>query len=367
MKSLKHSFYTALAACFALGIDPAPSPQTTGVPEVVPAGEKNSILLSPRPLVADVDTGRDDAWKLIGALTLGRLSAVVSSYGNVPLEKATRNTVDVIHLFHEARQEKGDPSSPAFRIWTGASSPLAPATPQAATEIARRAATGGNGLCNIIIPSGEDSDHVEAHEGLAGIVSYIREKGPVDYTASGPMTNLAALVGLLGEDEAREKIGRVIVMGGSIAPSLAVDFNFRADPRAAEKIIRVFGEKLVMVPFDETKKMHLTLDEIRELTPDNMLGVFCRDLLEAHAKGWSPDQSAMLHDPSCLLALERLCPEETISVSVVQSGDNAGKVVIDDQNGTRIRKIRIPDGQEKNIRDIVLGRYMHLAPRAPAP
>lgn len=55
----------------------------------------NGASPAPAPLVLDVDTGRDDAWAILGAFDEFDVAAIVSTYGNVPLEKTTRNSLDV--------------------------------------------------------------------------------------------------------------------------------------------------------------------------------------------------------------------------------------------------------------------------------
>ena len=318
------------------------------------------------PLVLDVDTGRDDAWTIMSALSRFEVCAIISTFGNVPLYHTTRNSLDVLKLSKKSllgvsQDEKRLP------LWRGEKDPTYPVPHSSLQEINRRASINGNGLCNLFLPASSQKPRNKNESWEKSFKKFLLRQGPVNYVVCGPATNLANLIDEFGCDEhARSEITRYIksvtIMGGSIHPDLPVDFNFRADPAAARKIIRTFGEKLTLVPFDETKKLLMTEQQIESLQPSNPANVFAKDLMLAHARGWSPDKTVMLHDPATLLALDGNTRGVSIvkaRVSVDVDGDKPGKVNICD-DGVEVRKLVIRDGHETRVRNRILRNHLQF-------
>lgn len=316
-----------------------------------------ALLRSQRnlPVVLDVDTGRDDAWTIIGAVRKRDLLAIVTSYGNSPLADTTRNSINVLALAWKSVQP---PPARTTQVWAGESMPSAPPTPQALHEIFRRWNINGNGICNIDIPKSLDRSLGGKMGWEADFADFLRRYGPVNYIACGPMTNLARLAEHMGKD-VHHYIPQVIAMGGSISPDLPVDFNFKADPRAAQKVIETFGNDLTLVPFDQSQKLRMTDQDIAQLKPKDEAGAFSKTLMVEHARGWSPDNSIMLHDPSTLLALQPNFGTRKETVSVVQSGEMAGKL-IRDRNGTTLKTIQLRGCHAKKAKYTLLQRYLKL-------
>lgn len=320
------------------------------------------------PLVLDVDTGRDDAWALLGAFDEHEVAAVVSTYGNVPLQLTTRNSLDVVYL----AQMHGQGISEAEKnvgVWSGVSQPLLPASSTALAEITRRAGINGNGLCNLLLPQNPQGTQNQSEVWMKGFKKFLESQPePVNYVVCGPLTNLASLIESFGKDaKGRRKIKNyiqnVIVMGGSFNKEQPVDFNFKADPRAAQRVLSTFGDKLYLFPFDETKKLKLSLEQIEGLAANCKPSAFSRELMKAHAKGWSPDGNIMLHDPATLLAFVEASQfvEQTVKVSL--HGKDAGRT-LNDQGGASIKRFVIGDGEEVRTRDFLLKQYLNLHPMA---
>lgn len=315
-------------------------------------------------LVIDVDTGRDDAWLILGAMRKNLVAAVVATYGNVALHLAEKNSLDVVALGESVWPSVNDCHEP---VWTGSEAPLVPPSPAGLAEIKRRSNINGNGLCNLVLPTSEDRLATRSPEWAAELTAFIKGKGQVDYIVAGPMTNLARLIDVFDADEHGKPsilkyINRVVAMGGSFDPKLPVDFNFIADPLAAQKVVDVFGKKLTLVPFDETLKLRITENEITKLIPTDNAALFSRELMLAHARGWSADRSIMLHDPATLLAFKdaktiTLKPEK---VRIALDGQKAGKV-LSDPSGTEVMRMSITPGSEKSVRDDLLRSYLGLS------
>lgn len=310
------------------------------------------------PLILDVDTGRDDAWALYGAMKERHVEAVIASYGNVPLERTLQNSLSVVALDAAALKVAPPP------VWAGERAPLPPGSAPGVAEIARRATVNGNGLANLALPQSPHHPANGTDDWTKDIAKLLRrQEAGVDYLVCGPLTNLARLLDTLGATEAARSIHHVIVMGGSFEPGLAVDFNFLADPAAAQRVIGAFGERLTLVPYDETRKLRLTEAEILALTPErgNTAAAFHRDLMLAHARGWSKekDHAILLHDPATLIARERDTAVRRETIRVLQDGPSAGKVV-NDPAGTTVQRLVIPTGEENRLRDLILNRYLGL-------
>lgn len=353
--------FTLSAALVSLGV-PAladtPPPLQQDTDNVMTTDTTAQQRRTGNPVILDVDTGRDDAWQIIGAATINRLSTIVSSYGNIPASVSFENSLKISDI----AQDRKDCDACPTEIWEGSVGPLAPATTVALAEIERRALANGNGLANVQVAE-EGSPYVSGRSrDFSALKDYIIANGPSDYIVTGPLTNLARLIEEFGEDDIREYIPNVIVMGGSIEPSLAVDFNFKADPLAVENVMRVFGDRMIIVPYDETRKLRLSEEDILSLTFNDEAGQLSRDLMLAHARGWSQDQSILLHDPATLLALEALYPTIQQTVSIVRDGPDAGKLVIDPENGFTVQRMIIPEGEERAATNTILQRYLHLQP-----
>lgn len=325
----------------------------------------NGASPAPAPLVLDVDTGRDDAWAILGAFDEFDVAAIVSTYGNVPLEKTTRNSLDVTYLALNHGQGISK-SEWDVSVWAGESAPLTPASPVGLAEIARRAGINGNGLCNLTLPRNPKTSRSGSIEWAKNFLNFLMEQPePVNYLACGPLTNLANLIEAAGrEDNGHSRIKKyirnVVIMGGSFCKKQPVDFNFKADPKAAQCVIRTFKDRVHLFPFDETKKLKLSGAQIESLMAGCEPSRFSRDLMEAHARGWSPDGNIMLHDPATLLAFDsRTNHFLTQKVRIVLHGNEAGRTV-SDSRGDEVRRFSIPEGQEVRTRNLLLKQYLNL-------
>jgi inosine-uridine nucleoside N-ribohydrolase len=308
-------------------------------------------------MVLDVDTGRDDAWEIFGALRHYTVKGVIASYGNVPLSLTSVNTLNVVSLGQGELLQNRQSDIP---VWKGEAGPLPPPTSVAVAEISRRAKINGNGLLNLTLPPSRSPLANSRGEWVDDFKTWLEKNGPVDYVISGPATNLARLVETFGREAMNGHINRVVKMGGSFDPDLSVDFNFKADPRAAQIVLSAFGEKVTLVPYDETRKLKLTEQEVLDMQGDNSrVAEFSRELMLAYARGWSDDRTVMLHDPATLLAFEDDATATKETIRVIQEGQLAGKTV-PDRDGVTINKLVIPEGKIDSIRDHLLSHYLGL-------
>lgn len=325
---------------------------------------KTTKALERLPLVLDVDTGRDDAWAILGAFDELEVAGVVSTYGNVSLPLTTRNSLDVVSFAQKysdgiSEDEKNIP------VWSGAAKPRQPASPVGLAEIARRASINGNGLCNVILPQSTQTTANKENCWLQDKMNILRSRPTaINYIACGPLTNLANLIDAFGKKpngqyRIKDHIKNVIIMGGSFCKKQPVDFNFKADPVAANKVLRVFNKDVFLFPFDETKKLKLSLKEIEGLESKSVTSALSKELMLAHAKGWSPDGNVMLHDPATLLAFSYVANFSVEKVKVILHGQSAGRITKRD-NGTVVHRFVIAEGSEVKTRDLLLNQYLSL-------
>ena len=331
--------------------------------EATPSPEKAAPSKS---VILDVDTGRDDAWTIVGAMRQLQLKAVVASYGNISLDRTTQNSLDVLKLSETSIQDNKYPLH-AIPVWRGENVPLEPASSAGLAEIGKRRRANGNGLCNVFLtPNAEHAIAPPGDWAMQFQKFLIQNDRKVDYIVCGPMTNLARLTDRFAEasgnkNEIKRYINRVIAMGGSFDPSLPVDFNFKADPLAAQKVIDTFGADLTLVPYDETKKLLLTEQEILGYKARDPAAVFSRDLMLAQCRGWSPNHTLMLHDPTTLLAEDESVATRFEKISIMITGEQAGKV-IENQKGVTVRRVVIPPDEVNSCRNKLLFQYLDLAP-----
>ena len=197
------------------------------------------------PLILDVDTGIDDAFGLLYALSRPdvRLLGVAAVAGNVSLAKAARNTRAVLAL-------AGRPDIP---VWPGAAAPLLGHVGDA-SDI-----HGDSGLGHAVLP--EPPPAAPAPHAIDAILAAAREhEGRLVLVATGPLTNIALAVAR--DPDLPRRLARFVVMGGAFSVggnvTAAAEFNIWHDPEAARMVCRAFSEAgaapTILVGLDVTRQ-----------------------------------------------------------------------------------------------------------------
>lgn len=235
------------------------------------------------PLIIDVDTGVDDAIAL--ALAVAReanILGVTTVAGNVPIDVATRNTLDVLNSLGRA-------DIPVHR---GASRPLV-ADYLDATHV-----HGGNGLGGVALPRSEAGE--ASLPGPAFILqSAAAFDGELTLVTLGPLTNLA--IALNVRPQIVRQIKRIVVMGGAyFVPGNVTpvsEFNVHVDPEAADQVFNADWNDITLVGLDVTHQTVLARD-LWERIPEGsggaaglVRGLMGRTFLERSMSGF------YLHDP----------------------------------------------------------------------
>lgn len=277
---------------------------------------------SPRPIVIDCDTGRDDALTLAVAVkqTAAPLVGVVTSYGNVPLRQVTENTARVMALL-------GKEDIPILPGATQSSQPEL-----AADLLAKRHAGMGNGLCNLELPPTDRSLRpAMTPEVLAANLEKLAKKhGALDYVIIGPATNFAAVADVLGA-KLPQVVSSVTMMGGKLGALWdevpgGADFNIACDPKAAQRALNA-GVPARIVPMNVTWPIALNVPELESLKPVDKTGAFAKELMLAQARHFAPDNMFRFHDPSVLIAMGQPQGFKTETISIGQEpGSDFGRV-----------------------------------------
>ncbi len=168
---------------------------------------------------------------------------------------------------------------------------------------------------------------------------------------TGPLTNVA--ISLIKEPKIKEKIERIVLMGGAVYDSNitpAAEFNIVVDPEAA-KIVFESGLPITMVGLDVTNKSLFTphdIDKIKEMNGSvsrvvaPLLSFFAKTNLEVFNINGAP-----LHDPLTIAYLldSSVLYTEKLHVDIETRGEfTSGRTVVD------IYKIT---GKEPNV-DVAL-------------
>lgn len=208
-----------------------------------------------RRVIIDTDPGIDDALALILAFSSPELKveAITTVSGNVPLEDATRNALQILEVLDL-------PEPPP--VACGAARPIV------REPLAARHVHGEDGLGDIAVLTNVGGGPRYPRPTLSPvgtsavelILSLLSENpGEISIIALGPLTNIA--LALESNPAAFSQVQEVIVMGGAVNGignvTETAEFNFYADPDAASRVIRS-GTPIAVIGLDVTTRTLLT-------------------------------------------------------------------------------------------------------------
>lgn len=201
-------------------------------------------------LVMDCDPGVDDAVALLLALAQPqvRVLAVTVVAGNVPADRGWHNARAILAL--AGRED--------IPVAKGADAPLVRPL-RTATEV-----HGETGLGGVPLPEPRGpAEGRHAVDVLREVLAAATE--PVTLVATGPLTNVALLLRIA--PWVRERIARVVVMGGAIGlgnVTPAAEFNMYVDPEAAHAVLHS-GLPITLVGLEVADAAQLTSAQVEEL------------------------------------------------------------------------------------------------------
>ncbi len=211
----------------------------------------------PIRLVADVDTGIDDALALLYLLASpeAEIAAVLSTAGNVPVPQVTANNLAWLQVC----------GRPDIEVAVGSEAPLV--APLMTTEDTHGPL--GVGYADLPAPGHGPSGRSAAE---AWVELTRAHPGELVGLVTGPLTNLALAVRL--DPQLPHRLRRLVVMGGAFNypgnTTPTSEWNVAVDPEAAKAVFDAFsavapGRRPIVCSLDTTESIAMRPDHLRRL------------------------------------------------------------------------------------------------------
>ncbi|MET3683049.1 pyrimidine-specific ribonucleoside hydrolase [Alkalibacillus flavidus] len=262
--------------------------------------------MSKTPVIIDCDPGIDDVMMLLLGLRHDDIDVklITTSAGNQTQEKVMTNALRFASYIGEDVEIARGADKPFIRDL------------MIADDVHGESGLGGVELPEATI---KESDRT-AIQAMVDVLQ--RAEEPVTLVATGPMTNVGAL--LLAHPELKAKIKQISIMGGAarggnVTPH--AEFNMYVDPEAAEVVMQS-GLPIIMSGLDVTHKAYLNqsdVDALKEVgTPltDKLHGML------AHYMGAQGDSPFLEPYYSDVLRLHDLCAIAYIIDPTLFHGDD---------------------------------------------
>jgi len=273
-------------------------------------------------LFLDCDPGVDDAVAILLALAdpQAEVVGIGAVGGNVPLARTLRNALDIAAFAGRAD----------IPVFPGAEKPMM------CELITAEDFHGVDGLGGVKLPESPAAPQGEmAWDALHRLAK--AHPGQVTAVVTGPCTNLA--IALTKWSDLPGLLKEVVLMGGASAfgnTTPAAEFNFLADPEAAEAVFQA-GAKVTVCPLDVTHKCYLTTEEIAAIdalgSPQaQFAGHMIGDGRVEQCEKYFGVPGSIMHDPAAVLYALRpeLFTAKTCWCGVETGGVHSrGKLVTD--------------------------------------
>jgi len=272
------------------------------------------------PVIIDTDPGMDDAIAIFLAFSSDRLDikALTTVAGNIPIERTTRNALDLVgYIGKEVKVSKGA-ERPLIR------------TLETAEWV-----HGKTGLGTLVLP--ENNKEVYNKKAWDTIYEEAQAcEGKLQLICLGPLTNIA--ITLTVYPDIKDKIERITLMGGSsylgnTTPS--AEFNIYVDAEAADIVFKS-GIPITMVSLDATNKSIVYQNEIEDICSiKSRISDVVRELLDFNAnfrKKSEGLEGAIIHDALAVAAVIEpdVIQKENYYVAIETEGKlTYGRTVID--------------------------------------
>lgn len=280
----------------------------------------------PTPILMDCDPGHDDAIALVMAYRSPAIDllGVTTTCGNAGIEKTTRNCLRILEAI----------GATAVPVASGCVRPLS-------RPLVLGTADGPSGLeGSTYLPDPTMTvQPVHAVDFLAQKLNDAPE--PIDFVATGPLTNLALL--FLKYPAVIAKIRMLTWMGGVfyrkseiISPT---EFNAFCDPEAL-RVVLESNVPMTMVGLDVTRRVLIEAPQFEELSKiDTPLGRLVTDWLKYYDKLHRKTMNigGAMHDPLALAAIidPTLIKTRPVHIAVELGGTHTFGATVADFWGTR--------------------------------
>lgn len=256
----------------------------------------------PVRFILDCDTGSDDAIAIFAATAHPGLDlvAVTTVDGNVTLEQTTENTLRVL-----------DHVGARIPVYAGAARPFVrPDLP-----IPRAVLNKGNAFQKSYLDLPAAVSTVGEGSAVTFLIDTYMDDANADVAlvAVGPLTNIA--LALAVEPRLAARIPRLVIMGGAHGNgnvTASAEFNFWADPEAAEAVLSAGIRDVVVVSLDATHSAPLTNVDCDGLDTVGTPAATAAAMLIRHrlrhdqaAVESIDDVASPVHDPVCVALLVR--------------------------------------------------------------
>ncbi|MHB0937413.1 MAG: nucleoside hydrolase [Armatimonadota bacterium] len=210
-------------------------------------------------VIIDTDPGIDDsvALALAAASPELEIAAVTTTYGNTTVDRATRNTRELLTRLGVSER---------IPVHPGADRPLLRPL-QVAADTHGEEGLGYAEIAHAVLPENEPLEAPHLMLRLAAISDQ-----PLTLICLGPLTNLALALAL-DRPLLQQQVTEIVLMGGepdgygNITP--VSEFNFWCDPEAAQMVFRS-GIPIRMVGLNVTRRMVLTREAVDLLAGHDM-------------------------------------------------------------------------------------------------
>ncbi len=278
------------------------------------------------PVIIDTDPGMDDAIAIFLAFSAEKLDirALTTVAGNIPIEKTTSNTLDLVSY-----------TGKETKVSKGAERPLI-RTLETAEYV-----HGNTGLGTLELPKGT----MTVYNKKAWDTIYEEAQacdGRLQLVCLGPLTNIAITLTLY--PDIKDKIERITLMGGSsylgnTTPS--AEFNIYVDAEAADIVFKS-GIPITMVTLDATNKSVVYENEMKKIySIESKITDAVKELLDFNASFRRKNEGldgAIIHDALAVAAViePTIIQKESYYVAIETAGKlTYGRTVIDMNRTTK--------------------------------
>ncbi|XP_064650180.1 nucleoside hydrolase-like isoform X1 [Lineus longissimus] len=213
------------------------------------------IMPTKRRFIIDTDCGLDDAQAILMALSQGvDVVGITTCSGNTGVDQVCKNVLRVLKLANRLE----------IPVFKGTSASLLRDTP------ACDAYHGKDGLGDVPDSEAPDSRLVKEEHAVNALVRMINQNaGEVTLVCLGPLTNIALAIQM--DPSIGSKVKECHIMGGNYEAkgniTVSGEFNFRADPEAANIVLNQLGCPVTLVCWELCLKYSLSWDYY-----DNLVG-----------------------------------------------------------------------------------------------